>query len=431
MKKLKLISCFALIISLCLCSCKKDNSGYNSPYEVELTVIKPENADKPGFVDPATKIGRKLKAFVSSNDDAAVVRQRKVMEKYADDKIIKLGIASSWEKNVTDAEKAVLLAAKEVNAAGGVAGAKIELIKADDKADVAQGTRVAYKLADDKEIFGVLGHAYSDVSTQASLVYNYYGMMMFSPISSSSSLTRQKNSTIFRNVPADSKFGKAASDFCLKNNWNNIAIIYLDVPFSQNIANAFELECGANSVTVATRDSFTLSQTESEYINLFKKWKNNYKFDAIFVIGNMPQIKEIINYIRATGINQPIIGSDSFDDPRFEEIFGNSESGKMYAVTSFNNESTNPKYAEFVEKFEKAYGHKPDQEGVQWYDAFMVLTSAIDKAGKPDVKEVTKVLRSNTWNEAAGPYSFDDYGNINGKPLVIKAMVDGKYQAVK
>lgn len=431
MKKIKIISFIALVVSLCICSCSKNKADYESPYAVELTIIEPENPAKAKFVSPLTLLGRKIKNFISSNDDPAVIRQRKIMEKYSDEKIIKLGIASSWEKNITDAEKAVMLAVKEVNAAGGVAGAKIELIKADDKASIDQGTRVAYKLADDKEIFGVLGHAYSDVSTSASLVYNYNGMIMFSPISSSSSLTRQKNSTIFRNIPEDSWFGKTASDFCVEKGWNNIAILYLDVPFSQNIANAFELQCGVNSITVTTRDSFTLSQTESEYKNLFKKWKNNYKFDAIFVIGNMPQISGIIDYIRATGITQPIIGSDSFDDPRFEEIFGETENGKLFAVSSFNNESNNAEYLKFVKNFEKEYGHKPDQEGVQWYDAFMVLTGAIDKAGKPDVKEVTSVLRKNTWENAAGPYGFDEYGNITGKLLVVKELTDGKFKVVK
>lgn len=431
MKKIKIISCFALIVSLCVCSCKKNNADYDSSYAVELTVIKPENIPEANHVNPLTKLARRFKAFTSSNDDPAVIRQRKIMEKYDDEKIIKLGIASSWEKNITDAEKAVMLAVKEVNEAGGAAGAQIELVKADDEASVDQGTRVAYKLAEDKEIFGVLGHAFSNVSTSASLVYNYNGMLMFSPVSSSSNLTRQKDSTIFRNIPEDSKFGKAASDFCLEKGWNNIAILYLDVPFSQNIANAFELQCGVNSLTVTTRDSFTLSQTESEYKNLFKKWKNNYKFDVIFVIGNSPQIKQIVEFIRATGIKQPLLGSDSFDDPRIEEIFGKTENGKMYAVSSFNDESENPAYLEFVEKFEQAYGYKPDQEGVQWYDAFKVLASAIDKAGEPSVNKVKTVLRNNSWNEAAGPYSFDEYGNITGKPLVIKKMTNGKFQVIK
>lgn len=385
MKKLKALFCFAITLSLLLSSC---------------------------------------------TDDPVVLRKHAVLSKYKSDKIIKLGIASSWKDNITDALDAVKLAADEINSTGGIAGAKIELIEADDEASIETGTRVAYKMAEDKEIFAVLGHAYSDISTPASLVYNYYGILMFSPISSSHTLTRQKDSLIFRNIQDDSEHGKAAAEFCSDKGWKNMAIIYPDVTFGESMANAFELECGSSGISVVTRDNFIFNQTDSEYKNLFKKWKNNYKFDAVFIIGNMPQIGKIVEYLREAGINQPIIGSDSFDDPRLEEILGKSENGRLYALSPFNNESTNPNYLKFVEKFEKAYGHKPDQEGVQWYDAFMVLTQAIEKAGKPSVQEVVEQLRNNQWNEAAGPYTFDNHGNVVGKPLVIKELKNGHFEIV-
>lgn len=367
----------------------------------------------------------------SCTDDPVAFRNRAVLAKYKKEKIIKIGIASSWKANITDAMDAVRMAADELNSSGGIDGATIELIEADDEASVETGTRVAYKLAEDKEIFAVLGHAYSDISTPASLVYNYYGMLMFSPISSSHTLTRQKNSLIFRNVQDDSEHGKTAAEFCSNMGWNNMAIIYPNVTFGESMANAFELECGSSGITVVTRDNFMFKQTDSEYINLFKKWKNNYKFDAIFVIGNMPQIGKIVDFLREAGINQPIIGSDSFDDPRLEELLGESEDGRLYAISPLNSESDNPNYINFVEKFEKKYGHKPDQEGVQWYDAFKVLTLAIEKAGGPSVQDVVEQLRNNKWNEAAGPYTFDDYGNIVGKPLVIKELKDGHFKIIK
>ncbi len=429
MKKLKIFFFLAMTIPLLLSSCRRNQKKELSP--IKLTKITTENSSVNKGTKNLKKSIRKLCNIFSNTDDPAVLRKRAVLAKYEDDKIIKIGIASSWKTNITDAFDAVMLALDETNSAGGIAGAKIELIEADDEASVENGTRVAYKMADDKEIFAILGHAYSDISTPASLVYNYYGMLMFSPISSSHTLTRQKDSLIFRNIQDDSEHGKAVAEFCSNMGWSNMAIIYPDVTFGESMANAFELECGSSGISVAARDSFIFNQTDSEYKNLFKKWKNNYNFDAVFVIGNMPQIGKIVEYLRESGINQPIIGSDSFDDPRLEKILGDSEDGRLYVISAFNNESTDPDYLEFVEKFEKAYGHKPDQEGVQWYDAFKVLTQAIEKAGKPSAREVAEQLRNNQWSGVAGPYTFDDHGNVMGKPLVIKELKNGHFTIVE
>lgn len=429
MKKIKLISCLALITTLLLTSCAKNQDQIENT--INLTVITDGIESIKSSTSIFKKLGRKIRDLFYNTDDQSIIRERAVLAKFQDSQIIKIAIASSWNANITDAHDAIMLALKEVNEAGGVAGAKIELIEADDEASIETGTRVAYKFAQDPEVFGIIGHAYSDISTPASLVYNYYGMLMFSPISSSHSLTRQKDSLIFRNVQDDSEHGKIAAEFCTEQGWKNVAIIYPDVTFGESMANAFELECGSSSITVATRDSFIFNQTDSEYKNLFKKWKNNYKFDAVYVIGNMPQIGKIVDYMRQADISQPIIGSDSFDDPRLEVILAESEDGRLFAVSPFNSNSQNPNYLKFVEKFEKTYGRKPDQEGVQWYDAFMVLTEAIDKNGQPSPKEVAEVLRTNTWSQAAGPYTFDDHGNVVGKPLVIKELKDGKFNIIK
>lgn len=376
------------------------------------------------------KIERIFYDIFNATDDPTIIRERAIKRNMEDNKKIKIGLASSWTQNITDAHDAVMLALDEVNSGKKILGCDIELIEEDDMAKINQGTRVAYKLSEDKEICAVLGHAFSDISASASLVYNYYGILMFSPISSSHSITKQKDSLIFRNVPDDSYFGKVAADFCDYKGWKNIAIYYADLTFAESIANSFELGCGTKNISIATRDNFSLYQTETEYRNLFRRWKNNYKFDSIFIIGNMPNIEIIINEIRNAGITQPILGSDAFDDPRLINKYLDKENETLYTITTFDEESQNVKFLEFVKKFEEKYGHVPDQEGIQWYDAFCVLTKAIEKAGSPEPKKVAEVLRNETWNEAAGPYTFDNHGDVQGKALVIKTIQDGVYKVI-
>jgi len=427
MKKIQLIICLSLTFSLLFISCKKNNS--ENVNATKLTVIRSDSNTEVKSPMTLKKFFRKIGNLTKSSDNPAAQREREVIAKFEDDKIIKIGIASSWDENITDAHNAIMMALNEVNEKG-VLGAQVELIQGNDMADEAEGLRVAYKLAEDKEICAIIGHAYSNISVPASLIYSYYGMLMFNPISTAHTLTRPKNSMIFRNIQDDTEYGKMAADLCDSKGWKNVAICYLDFTVGESMSNAFELACGSKDITIATRDSFTLSQTESEYKRLFKKWKNNYKFDAVLVIGNMPQIESVVKYLREAGITQPIIGNASFDDPMLESLFADSEDGRLYAISPFNNESKNSKYLNFVNNFEKIYGHKPDQEGVQWYDAFNVLISAIEQNGNPAPSQVAKVIRGGDWNDVAGPYTFDDYGNVVGKPIVVKEMINGKYKII-
>src|SRR5262249_15005288 len=71
----------------------------------------------------------------------------------------------------TEQRQAVEMAVDEKNAAGGVLGARVALVSADDRADAAEGKAIAQRLCDDARVLGVVGHVNSGVSIEASGVY--------------------------------------------------------------------------------------------------------------------------------------------------------------------------------------------------------------------------------------------------------------------
>jgi ABC-type branched-subunit amino acid transport system substrate-binding protein len=67
--------------------------------------------------------------------------------------------------------QAVDLAVAERNAAGGVLGAKIVAVAADDEASNQRGEAVARQFCDDLAVLGVVGHVNSGVTIAAAAVY--------------------------------------------------------------------------------------------------------------------------------------------------------------------------------------------------------------------------------------------------------------------
>ena len=116
----------------------------------------------------------------------------------------------------------------------------------------------------------------------------------------------------------------------------------------------------------------------------------------------------------------------------FFQIAGNETEAQVYAVTNFSSESTSAAFSAFRTTFKARYGRDIDQAAFQGYDALMVLAKAIEAAQSVRGADIAAALKAaDEWNEAAGPYRFDESGNIVGRTLTVKRAERGSFQEVK
>lgn len=363
------------------------------------------------------------------NDNPVKDRQIAVKKLYKNGKV-KIAVANSFEENKTQMWEAAVLALDEINKSG-ICPVEIELIKVDDGGTRRKGSLKAYEIASDKEVCAVIGHGYSDITIDCSLIYQYYGILLFNYISTLHELTEKNNALLFSNMPDDDDFGRDAAILCNRKNFKNVIIYYLENVSGTSLSNNFELNCNRFGISVANRDSYSSSSSPQEFQRTIKKWKNNFLFDAVFLAGRMPAIQTIIQTIRKSGITCPIIGADTFDDPLLEENLDESEKDMIFAVSNFNTKSEHPQFQEFYDLFVKKYGVEPDQEALQVYDALFVLARAIAEADSAVPDDIAEVLRKNEWNEAAGPYSFNRGGGIVNRRLTTKVFNGSIFEEIK
>src|SRR5258708_6094181 len=95
------------------------------------------------------------------------------------------------------------LAIDEANAAGGVNGQKVQLVRQDDQGDPKQGTLIAQKFCDDTSVLAVVANFNSGVTIPSSDTYNPCGMPQATN-SSNPKLTAARYKTLFRPRPHDS-----------------------------------------------------------------------------------------------------------------------------------------------------------------------------------------------------------------------------------
>lgn len=369
--------------------------------------------------------------FFSScdSDDPSKNRSSAIKKLYNSGKV-KIAIANSFDQNLSKMWEGAVLAQEKINGEH-MLPVQLELIKFNDGGDTIKGMSTAYKITSDPEICAVVGHGYSDVSLSCSLIYQYYGLLMFNFISTAHTLTDRNNPIIFSNMPRDVDFADEISLLCEKNGYKSVLIYYLENISGTSISNFFEISCSKRGISVVNRDSYDITTSQQEFERTIRRWKNNFMFDAIFLAGRMPSIQQIIVTLRDNGINCPIVGSDPFDDPLLTQNLSEKENGRIFAVSNFDIESQHPRFKEFCEGFKAKYDYEPDQEALQVYDALMVLAGAMQKAESANPEELADCLRHGFWNEAAGSYSFAKNGSVQHRKLTAKVFKDGKFVKIE
>lgn len=359
-------------------------------------------------------------AFVSCNDDDPIkIRRAAVRKLYSQNNTVKIAVANSYEKYVSSEWNGLNLAAKIIEEEN-LLGKHLELIKYDDGGDSIQGSNTAYKIAADTEISAVIGHGYSDISIPAATIYQYYGILMFNTSSTAPKLTMNNNPYVVRNISNDNMFGKKAAELCAKKGFSRVLIYYLNMASANSLANSFEFNSMGKNITVVSRESYELTTLEEDLGSIFDKWKNNFIFDAILLAGTNPSIGTVVKEIRNNGITCPIIGADSFDDEVFVRNLPESEKGNIFAVSNFCSNNKSENYKLFRDRYVSEFNSEPDYEALHSYDALMVLAKAIKEADSSFAEDFVKVLKGKQWTEAAGPYSFNEDGDVNGLKLYEK-----------
>lgn len=365
-----------------------------------------------------------------SKGDSAAEKRSERAEKAKNDIII--GAAGPWAEKRNLLEQGMNLAVDKINDSGGLLnGRKIKLRWGDDQRSVEQGLIVAQMFADDPDTVAVIGHSSSSISVPASIIYQYNGLVMLSPLSTSTRLTAQNYPLIFRNIPSDATFGVKAAEYCKAHGLERVMIYHVRDEFGQGQSNAFEMKAGELGLNIPDRASYDSSSTPAQIAQDMGYWKDSYDFDAIFLAGLMPKAAEVIIEIRKAGIDLPIVGGDALDHPMLAEMAGES-ADNVYAASVFDVNAENINSVKFTKEFRSVYGKEPDIAAAQGYDAVNVLAHAITQAGSSSPDKIAAALHDlQNYQGLTGGYSFDEKGDVSGRKVIVKKMMNRRFEIVK
>jgi branched-chain amino acid transport system substrate-binding protein len=130
--------------------------------------------------------------------------------------------------------------------------------------------------------------------------------------------------------------------------------------------------------------------------------------DVIFISSYMPDLGLIIRSLREVGIDAPILGGDSYDDPGLFEALGERYGSDVYFVThTWMGPESGPDMPKFLELYEAYYGSAPDTAFVATgWDTIMLMAKAVELAGTTDGAAVAKALEENEFELLTGKLNY-------------------------
>jgi len=334
------------------------------------------------------------------------------------------GTASVYGNSI---KNGILLAADEINA--GTANAKIRFeLKIEDTAGNPDSALFVLKKLYNEGVSAILGPTLS----AEMMVIGPEAEKLGLPILATSNTVKgvaQLGKYIFRDsigeelaVPAAIK--KAIEKF----NYKTAALIFcaddLHTKYSAELMKETAEKMGMKIITVQS-----FNKNDQDFTTQLTKIKKA-KPDVILCSSFSNEAMLILIAARKLGITQNFIGGNGLNSAKIIETARESANGVIVASPWFAGKVED--YAvDFINKYEKKYGIKPDQFAAQAYDGFSIIAAAVQRANNIDRAMIRAELSlTKDFRGALGTLSFDADGDVIMQPKVL-IIKDGGYQILQ
>ncbi len=325
--------------------------------------------------------------------------------------------------------KGIEMAVEEINAAGGIDGKQIEIVKYDTKSEPAEATTLATKLMTQDDVLTIIGPATSGSFKATIPVANQNEIPVISGSATADDVTvsnGQLQEYAFRTCFSDSYQGTAMANFATKNRDAKTAVIIKDTSsdYAKGLADNFKATFEANGGTIVAEEGYAAGETNFNTILTRIKAQD---FEVIYMPGYYEEVGLAIKQARDLGINQPILGGDGFDSPVLLEKAGAAALNDVFYTNHYSSlDKSNTKVQEFIAAFNEKYGEDPNAFHALGYDTAYFVANAIGNASEltgPAIKDA--MANTKDFEGVTGTFSIDPETHEPIKAALVIELGDG------
>jgi branched-chain amino acid transport system substrate-binding protein len=322
------------------------------------------------------------------------------------------------------------LAAKEINAAGGVLGRQIDLIVHDTKYDMSVTAQVAKQFVEQDKVVAVVGFTDSDSVLASGPTIQAAGLPFIIAGATSPKLPSQIGDLLFFACFGDNVQAAVGAEYGFKNFGKNAYLLWdKGVEYTTLLGGYFKARFTELGGTLVLEDTYEDNATDfSAQIAKVKALPQQPDF---YFISAMPyNVGPVVKQFRDAGLTGPIIGGDGYDTPDILSVAGPAAENVFFTTHALMDTTGGTEgIKKFIAAYNKEFGHDPENAfAALGYDALYLLADAIKRAGSTDAQAVKKALESTSnFPGITGAITLSADAHIPRKGVTMIAIKDGKF----
>jgi branched-chain amino acid transport system substrate-binding protein len=319
------------------------------------------------------------------------------------------------------------VAVEEINAQGGIAGRKLNMITLDTEGDNALGIQLARQLIDKHQVVAVHGPQWSAVSEAVFPICERSKILCFSPTSTKPGVSAPYD-WAFRNTVDENVLVPQTLEWVKKNYpWVKTAAILTDIKdaYSKSLGHdTFRPRLRDFGIEVVETVDYVTGDTDfSAHITKIKA-KNP---DLIAVGGTWVETANMMKEAEKQGLKVLWIGGVGFGNARIVENAGTASEGAVHNATYDKDDPSEMNQSYVKRLLEKVPQETPHWPAANCYDAMKMLAHAIAKANITNTEKSLTADRKKVRDELAQIKDFPGLTSADGKITMIDKGPDGKH----
>ncbi len=359
---------------------------------------------------------------------------------------VKVGVIQSLTGDLGPEAQLVIdsitLAAKEVNANGGILGRQVELVIEDDQTLDIAAIDSAKKLLKRDRVPVIIGSTGSGTTMTIMNLTTKNGVLQISASSTGIELTTyDDNDLFFRTAPSDASQGIAMARLARQRGYETAATLVVNNPYGDGYEKVFikAFQALGGNVLQSIRYDSTQTIFESEVEKL-----SSVHPDCVLLVSYPETGSRILKAAYKKGLlkNARWLLSDGVLVDEFASMVGNDSDGR-FIIAGFEGIAPDQgtgrvAYQIFKDRFFEEYGQQPVIYCSNNYDAMALMALAIEEAKSTrgtdirdhlrsvanppgievsDIAEALNLIREGkmiNYQGASGDITFDEHGDISG-----------------
>jgi len=325
---------------------------------------------------------------------------------------------------------------EQINAKGGINGHKIEVIAYDTQSDETTCVTSVKKLIEQDKVLAIIGPS-STGESMALIDTVEKAQIPLISCAASVTIVKPVRKWVFKTPETDSLAVATIIDYLKTKNISKIALINTSSAYGTNGKDAWNQAAGPAGIQIVATETF--GDKDLDMTGQLTRIKGT-DAQAVVCWGTNPGPAIVAKNMKQLQMTIPLIQSHGVANQQFITLAGDAANGVVFPAGKMLVYQTLPDsdpqkavLSAYAKSYQDKYGKAPDTFGGYAYDAMMLVTKALEKAGpdKAKIRDANESTQGYAGITGTFSMSAEDHNGLGRASFAMVQIVDGKWTLEK